>query len=95
MSFETLGENIQHCEGEIFKTLRGISYSYTYCTDYILINNDKRRRISKQSFKTALLIENTSPSKISMAGLWGSSYIYGIITDSRIKNKKTISSYEI
>lgn len=86
MNFEMIWKNIQHCEGETFKTSSGIKYSYTFYNSYILVNNDKKRRISKESFKDALLIENPTPSKIGDTGHWGSSYIYGLITDSRIKS---------
>lgn len=38
----------------------------------------------KESFRTAILIENPSPSKIKGEGIWGPSYVYGIIKDKRI-----------
>ena len=52
--------------------------------DYILINNDKKRRITKDSIKTAITINNPSSSKIQKQGIWGPSYVWGIITDKRI-----------
>ena len=86
MNIETVWKNINTCEGEIFKTVRGVKYTYVVYTDYILINDDKRRKITKTSLKEALEIDTPSPSKIQSANIWGPSYVYGIITDKRIKN---------
>lgn len=74
--------NICKHEGETFYTVRRIGFTYVVTDDYILINYDKRRRITKVNIAKALEIVNPTPSKIN---LWGNCYIYGIITDSRIK----------
>ena len=84
MNIETIWNNIKSHEGETFRTVRGIEYTYVVVEDYILINDDKKRRITKDSIKTALTINNPSPSKIQREGIWGPSYVYGIITDKRI-----------
>lgn len=73
--------NIRKHEGETFYTVTNIEYHYVFKDNYILVNNDPRRRITKASFEKALEIENPTPSKINLRG---QSYIYGIITDSRI-----------
>lgn len=85
MSFEVIWKNIQHCEGETFKTLRGLEYKYVIYNDFLLINDDKKKRITKDSLKTAMFIENPTPSKIEKEGIWGPSYVWGIITDERIR----------
>lgn len=77
--------NIVKNENQTFKTVRGIPYSYKVMDDFILINNDPKRRITKEHIARALLIENPSPSKINLANIWGPSYVYGIITDVRVK----------
>lgn len=77
--------NIIKYEGEVFVTISGINYTYSVYGDYILVNNDKRRKITKEMFEKALLINNPSPSKIQEEDIWGPSYVYGIITDKRIK----------
>ena len=74
--------NICKYDGETFYTIRRIGFTYVVVDDYILINNDKRRRITKVNIAKALEIVNPIPSKINF---WGNCYIYGIITDSRIK----------
>ena len=56
-----------------------------YYDNYLLINDDKRRKITKDSLITALTITNPTPSKIQRENIWGPSYVYGIITDKRIK----------
>ena len=84
MNIETMWNNIKSNEGEIFRTIRGVEYTYVVAEDYILINNDKKRRITKDSIKTAITINNPSPSKIQKQGIWGPSYVWGIITDKRI-----------
>ena len=47
MDINTIWNKIKLCEGETFKTVRGIEYTYVVYEDYILINNDKRRKIKK------------------------------------------------
>ena len=88
MSFnkiEDIWSNIRKHEGEFFYTIRKVKYTYTVISDYLLINNDTRRKIKKSSIEKSLNIENPTPSKIQKENIWGPSYICGIITDSRIK----------
>lgn len=85
MNIETIWKYIQLCEGRLFKTVRGIEYTYTVYDNYLLINNDKKRRITKDSLKIAITIDNPTPSKIQRENIWGPSYVYGIITDKQIK----------
>ena len=84
MNIEIIWENIKLHEGEIFSTARGIEYTYVVVKDYILVNDDKKRKITKNSIKTAVAINDVSPSEIQREGIWGPSYVYGIITDKRI-----------
>ena len=58
-----------------------IEYKYVVKDNYILVNDDPRRRITKANFEKALEIANPTPSKINLRG---QSYMYGIITDNRI-----------
>ena len=78
-------ENICRREGEIFYTAtKRVPYDYVIRGEHLYINNDPKRKISKDSFEKALLIENPTPSKLQQEGIWGPSYVYGIITDNRI-----------
>lgn len=85
MNIEMIWKNIRLYEGEIFRTVSGVEYRYTvYNEGYIFINDDRRRMITKKQFNSAILINNPTPSKIKSAGIWGPSYVCGIITDKRI-----------
>lgn len=77
-------ENICNHEGESFYTIRKIDYTYKVKGNYILINNDPRRKITKEHINKALSIQSPTPSKIESENIWGPSYVYGIITDKRI-----------
>ena len=85
MNIETVWNNVKFCEGQVFKTVRGVEYNYVVFSEYILINADKKRRITKAALKIAIAINNPTPSKIQQKNIWGPSYVYGIITDKRIK----------
>ena len=85
MNIETIWKHIRFCEGQAFKTVRGVEYTYLVYDNYLLINDDKRRKITKDSLITALTITNPTPSKIQRENILGPSYVYGIITDKRIK----------
>ena len=79
--------NICECEGEtFFTTSRKKPYTYVVKDNYILVNNDIRRKITKAAIEKALTLINPTPSKIQKENIWGPSYVCGIITDSRIKS---------
>ena len=84
MNIDAIWNNIRHCEGETFKTVRGVEFQYVVYNDYILINDDKKRKITTDGVKKAMSIVNPTPAKIQTAGIWGPSYTYGIIVDNRI-----------
>ena len=86
-NIDTVWANICECEGEIFlTTLRKKPYTYVVKDNYILVNNDIRRKITKAAIEKALTLINPTPSKIQKENIWGPSYVCGIITDSRIKS---------
>ena len=58
VNIESVWNNIRHYEGETFKTVRGVEYQYAVYNDYILINDDKKRKITKDGVKKALSIVN-------------------------------------
>lgn len=72
-------------EGQTFLTVaRKQPYTYVIKNDCILINGDAKKSVSKEALEKALSIENPTRSKIEEEGIWGPSYVYGIITDKRI-----------
>ena len=84
MNVEIIWNNICRCEGEAFYTVRNKEYDYVVKDDCILVKNDSRKRITKADFEKALSIHNPTWSKIESEGIWGPSYVLGIITDKRI-----------
>ena len=56
MNIDAIWNNIRHCEGETFKTVRGVEFQYVVYNDYILINDDKKRKITKDGVKKHCLL---------------------------------------
>ena len=84
-NLEQVWGNICRHEGEIFlTTARKKQFAYTVKKQYILINDDTRRRITKNAIQKALSIANPTPSKLQAAKIWGPSYVCGILVDHRI-----------
>ena len=84
MNFEAIWNNICRCQGETFYTVRNKKYDYIVKDNYILVKNDTHKKITKADFEKALTINNPTWSKIESEGIWGPSYVLGIITDRRI-----------
>ena len=85
MNIDTVWNKIKFYEGEVFYKIRGGEYTYTVCDNVIVVDGIKSGRIDKNALAKALSIHNPTPKKIELAGCWAPSYIYGIITDKRIK----------
>ncbi len=85
MNIETVWNNIKLYEGETFYKKRGGKYTYSVYGDLLIIDGIKSGRITKNTLAKALDITNPTPRKIELAGCWAPSYIYGIITDKRIR----------
>lgn len=87
MNIETIWVKLKQYEGDFFKTVRGVEYNYVVYDNYILINDDKRRRVTKASIEKALTIKNPQLKDLDCVGIKrANSYIYGIITDERIRS---------
>ena len=84
MNIEMIWNNICRHEGEPFYTITNKEYDYVVKDDYILVKNDSHKKITKVNFEKALKINNPTWSKIESEGIWGPSYVLGIITDKRI-----------
>ena len=85
MNIETIWHNIKQHEGEIFRTITGVEYRYVVYKDYFLVNDLQSRRITKAMIEKAIALENPTVRKIEAEGCRGPSYIWGIITDRRIR----------
>ncbi|MBR5135048.1 MAG: hypothetical protein IKV35_05565 [Clostridia bacterium] len=86
MNIETIWNNVKLHEGETFYKKRGDEYTYSISNDVVIVNEIKGGRITKSALAKALTLPNPTPRKIELAGCWAPSYIYGLITDSRITN---------
>ena len=84
-NFNKIWGNICKHEGETFLTpARKKSYTYVVKDEFIIVNDGKGKKIKRIGIEKALNIDNVTRAKIQDAGVWGSSYVYGIITDKRI-----------
>lgn len=84
-NIDKVWSNICKHEGEIFLTsARKKKYTYIIQDDYIIVNDGKGKKIKKEGIERALNIQNLTRAKIEEEGIWGSSYVYGILTDERI-----------
>ena len=86
MNIEAVWHNIELHEGEVFRTVKGVEYVYVVYNDYFLVNNLPSRRITKAMIQKAIALENPTVSTIGVEGCRGPSYIWGIITDRRIRS---------
>ena len=84
-NIDCIWENIKQHSGKLFKTAKGIPYDFHVEGDYIKLHNTNRS-IPKKDVENALSIKEPTVSKFQKAGFQGPSYLYGIITDNRIKN---------
>ena len=82
-NIDTVWANICKHEGDEFFTVTNKEIKYVVKDNYIIVVSiPSHTRISKTNFEKALEMNASKPSEINLRG---QSYIYGIITDSRIK----------
>ena len=71
--------------GETFRTVKGIPYDFHVEGEYIRLHNTNWS-IPRIDVEKALLVKDPSVLKFQRLGFQGPSYLFGIITDARIKN---------
>ncbi len=81
-SIDKVWANICKHEGDMFYTIRNKEFTYVVMDNYIILSIPSQTRILKTYFEKALEMNASKPTEINLRG---QSYIYGIITDSRIK----------
>ena len=82
-NIDTVWANICKHEGSVFFTVTNKEIKYVVKDNYIIVVSiPSRTKISKTNFEKALEMNVSKPTEINLRG---QSYIYGIITDSRIK----------
>ena len=80
---ESIWENIKRHEGEIFYTVSGLEFTYQVVGEN-LIHTRSKVAISKSAFEKAIVLNPQKPSDLHN-DVVGPSYIYAIISDSRIR----------
>lgn len=81
--FDTIWPRIKHCEGQVFRQIRGREFTYTV-NGSTVIPSTTNQNIPRGHFEEAsqlLPLQNTVP----VQHLRGPSYIYAILMDRRIK----------
>lgn len=84
MTFEDIWNNVKSNEGEAFKTIRGLEFTYALAGDY-LIPSRTNYKISKSDMNKAFdLLPLSGPGEISDV-VRGSAYLWALLHDGRIK----------
>ena len=81
-NIDTVWANICKHESDIFHTIKNKEFTYIVKDGYIVVSIPSQTRITKTYFEKALKMNIAQPTEINLRG---QSYIYGIITDRRIK----------
>ena len=85
MSFEEVWRKIERCAGETFHTISGKPLTYVITGNQV-ITDRTRYAIHRSNFEKAWPIESIAePGDISNA-VRGSSYVWAIMSDPRIRN---------
>ena len=83
MNIESVWSRIALHAGEFFYTKTGVPFTY-HVTNRLVVLDNTKRNIPIGNFETALAVAKPSVVAFQRLNLQGPSYIYGIITDSRI-----------
>ena len=83
MNIQTIWNRVRMHSGEVFYTKTGVPYTY-HTTDRLVVLENTNRTIPIGDFEKALTVSNPSVVAFQKLNLQGPSYLYGIITDSRI-----------
>ena len=84
MRFDEIWSDISRCAGQEFHTKTGLSFTYSV-TDGCVIPDRTNYPLTKKQFQQAAEIPNlTGPGQISNK-VRGSSYVFAILTDPRIR----------
>lgn len=83
MNIDRVWVNIRTHEGEVFYTKTRKPFTYR-TTDRLVVLQNTNRNIPIGDFAKALNVVNPSVVKFQQMNLQGPSYLYGIISDSRI-----------
>lgn len=83
MSIDIKGK-LKSLEGETFHTVTGLSFTYSFANENTIKVSRTDFPIALSNFEKAIELSPTTPGEIS-SYVYGSSYVFGIIFDSRFK----------
>ena len=84
--FDRVWENIVLHQGELFHTITGKGFTYKVIDNDVYPTHIKSGHATKEGFRKAFGIGNIQgPGQLSAEGIMGPSYVYAILTDTRIK----------
>ena len=84
MDFDKIWSNIERCAGQEFMTKTGLPFTYQIVSNSVLPDRTNYP-LAKINFEKAAAIENLDgPGRISDL-VRGPSYVYAILSDSRIR----------
>lgn len=85
MTIDILWERLKEHEGEVFHTVTGLEFTYSFVGENSIKTNRAEQLLSKANFAKAIeLLPISGPGEISRT-VRGSAYVYSIINDSRMK----------
>ncbi len=80
---DDIWEKIKLHQGEIFHTVRGLKFTYKVRGETV-IHTRSKSTLSRSDFEKAICLAPQKPSDLHN-DVTGPSYVYAIITDSRIR----------
>ena len=84
--FDRIWEKIVLHQGKAFRTVRGKEFTYKVVDNDVYPMHIISGHATKEGFRKAFYIDNIQgPGQLSAEGIMGPSYVYAILTDSRIK----------
>ena len=85
MEIDLFWEKLKQYEGETFRTVSDLPFVYEFVGENSIKTNRANQLLSKSNFEKALRVEPIqSPGEISNL-VRGSSYVFSLLTDERLK----------
>ena len=85
MDINIFWNKLKSLEGETFKTVTGLEFTFHFVSDNAICTSRTKYNLTRANFEKALaLCPIAQPGDISKI-IHGSSYVYSIITDERMQ----------
>ena len=81
--YDSIYEKLKRLEGEIFHTVKGLPFTYRFVDDSMIQTSRTTFKIHIANFEKALNVKFKNICELEKAGVFGPSYVFAIITDSR------------